>query len=165
MINLSDQLKVDKNHFMSKEILMEVRSSVMMGPIMTKGIVIVKDDGVHITFEGPATFFSNNNTHLPFENISSIDTIKKQLGLYYSLVITEMSGKKHEIQALTKEDAFNSSNFILEMKSCTKKNEVNNNSNNIDFTQQLLNLGKLKDAGILSQEEFEIQKKNILSKM
>ena len=76
-----------------------------------------------------------------------------------------MSGNKHEIQALKKDDAMSASKFILEMKAYTKKMaQNNNNSNSVDFTQQLLNLAKLKDAGILSQEEFEIQKNNILSK-
>jgi hypothetical protein len=151
---------------MSDEILLEVKSSVMMGPIMTKGIITVKDDGVHLTFEGPRTLFTNNNSHIPFENISSIDTVKKQLGLYYSIIITEMSGHKHEIQALKKDDAMSASKFILEMKAYSQKTAQNNyNSNSVDFTQQLLNLAKLKDAGILSQEEFETQKNNILSKM
>jgi len=151
---------------MSDEILLEVKSSVMMGPIMTKGIITVKDNGVHLTFEGPMTLLTNNNSHIPFENISSIDTIKKQLGLYYSIIITEMSGNKHEIQALKKDDAMSASKFILEMKAYSKKmTQNNNNSNSVDFTQQLLNLAKLKDAGILSQEEFETQKNNILSKM
>jgi hypothetical protein len=60
----------------------------------------------------------------------------------------------------------NASKFILEMKAHLKKMaQNNNNSNNVDFTQQLLNLAKLKDAGVLSQEEFETQKNNILSKM
>lgn len=151
---------------MSDKILLEVKSSVMMGPINTKGIITVKDDGLHVTFEGPMTLLTNNNSHIPFENISSIDTVKKQLGWYYSIVITEMSGKKHEIQALTKDDAMNASKFILEMKAHVKKMaQNNNNSNNVDFTQQLLNLAKLKDAGVLSQVEFETQKNNILSKM
>lgn len=151
---------------MAEEVLLKVMSSVMMGPIMTKGIIIVKDDGVHLTFEGPMTIITNNNSHIPFENISSVETVKKSLGLYYSVIITEMSGKKHEVQALTKDDAMNSSKFIIEMKAYTKNSLQNNSaSNNIDFTQQLLNLAKLKDAGVLTQEEFDKQKNIILGKM
>ena len=148
---------------MSDEILLKVMSSSIVG--IVSSVIVVKDDGVHLTFEGAATLFANNNLHIPFENISSINTQKKMLGLVYTLVITEISGKTHEVQDLKKDDALNASKFILEMKAYTKEiQQANNNSNSIDFTQQLLNLAKLKDAGVLSQEEFENQKKIILEK-
>ncbi len=41
--------------------------------------------------------------------------------------------------------------------------KMNFSKSNIDFTEQLLNLAKLKDAGILSQEEFDEQKAKILA--
>ena len=54
--------------------------------------------------------------------------------------------------------------YVLSLEQNEKNNNNNNNSNSgVDFTEQLLNLAKLKDAGILSQEEFDEQKAKILS--
>ena len=104
---------------MSDEILLKVMSSSIVG--IVSSVIVVKDDGVHLTFEGAATLFANNNLHIPFENISSINTQKKMLGLVYTLVITEISGKTHEVRDLKKDDALNASKFILEMKAYTNR--------------------------------------------
>jgi hypothetical protein len=39
----------------------------------------------------------------------------------------------------------------------------NENKYNLDFTEQLLNLSRLKEAGVLTQEEFETEKSKILN--
>ena len=44
-----------------------------------------------------------------------------------------------------------------------RSDHENMNSSKLDFTEQLLNLAKLKDAGILTKEEFEEQKYKILN--
>jgi hypothetical protein len=41
--------------------------------------------------------------------------------------------------------------------------KTNVSNSNLDFTEQLLNLAKLKEEGILTQEEFEEQKRKILN--
>jgi hypothetical protein len=155
---------------MPDNILFEVKSSApsLLIPnhsygLITKSVLRVREDGVNITQEGVATLFSNQNTSIPFENITSIEIEKKIMGLYYSLEIRETSGRKHEIPYLTENDAFKTRKFILEFKDdINKKKEKQSASPKLDYTQQLLNLAQLQKDGIITQEEFEKQKLKIL---
>jgi hypothetical protein len=152
---------------MANEILMEIE---------TKGLGIdgvklsIMDDGLHFSKTGIKTILSGANLHVTYKNISSVTLVKKMAGLQYDLVVTEVGGQKHFVEGLSSYDAYEGQRFIQEMQEYVlslEQNEKNNNNNNsnsgIDFTEQLLNLAKLKDAGILSQEEFDEQKAKILA--
>lgn len=89
-------------------------------------------------------------------------------GIQYDFAISTTSGKKIKLTNVHQDQAERAKDLIYEsqkklLSSAVFKNvNADLNTSNIDVADQLLKLSKLKDAGILSQDEFDLQKKKIL---
>lgn len=150
---------------MSEEILLEIKSNDLIGSVYEREVLHVKDDGLHLFKEGIKTYYKNDNIHIPFHHIVSVEIDKKVFGIQYDLRIRDSSGKSHFVSSVNKEEGENAKRFIIEMREWVENQNKKSNHNltkTVDFTEQLLNLAKLRDSGILTQEEFEVQKSRIL---
>jgi hypothetical protein len=86
------------------------------------------------------------------------------MGIQHDLIITSTSGKKIRIRNLYKDDAEKAKSVIYESqkKSLTSSNNNQNNQGSLDVADQIAKLSSLKDQGILTQDEFDTQKKKLL---
>jgi hypothetical protein len=142
--------------------------------LSTKGLVGIHVDVINITSKGVIktnrgafSLLSKGDIFIPFDQIAAVEVIKLLMGLQYDFIITSTSGKRLELKNVPREQAETAKNLINESKSKILNinginNMYNDNSSNMDTADQLLKLSKLKDSGILTQEEFDSQKKKIL---
>lgn len=152
---------------MANETLMEIESMKNQTFGLGGEKLTIKDDGLYFGLAGIATIIGDKTNHVAWNNISSVEIQKIFFGNSYNLIITELGGNKNIVTRLSHYDADEAVRFINEMQQyITSQNLSSSQSNsnaNFDFTEQLLNLAKLKEAGILTQEEFNEQKIKILS--
>jgi hypothetical protein len=143
--------------------------------LTTKGLAGIHTDvleitskGVNYTNRGLASSLAKRDTFIPYDQISSVEVLKLLFGMQYDFSISTTSGKKikltnvHQDQAERAKDLIYESQKKLVSSAVLKNVNTNSNTSNIDVADQILKLSKLKDAGILSQEEFDLQKKKIL---
>lgn len=98
----------------------------------------------------------------PYENISSFEIGKSLMGQKISFFA---SGNKVKMKWIQKGDV---ADFISYVKSrMGKSSSVNNaNSSNVqDIPTQITKLAQLVDSGILSQDEFQAKKAEMLARM
>jgi len=120
--------------------------------IISKNQLIVTDKRI----SGKAAF--GKQIDLPIDSISSVGTIKLIKGLSISTASGNVSfwgiGNRDEIYKVI-------SDLIIarQTKSSAKEEKTTNNS---DYTEELKKIKDLLDAGIITQEEFDAKKKQIL---
>lgn len=122
-------------------------------------------NGIFVATESGITFFAKklmgyDLESFPFENISSIEQSKGLMGHTITLFA---SGNKSSMKWISTSDVLGFLNFV---KSNIGNPKVeNNNIGNTDIPSQIQKLSELKDQGILTEDEFNLKKTELLSKM
>tara|TARA_Y100000310_G_scaffold329269_1_gene398779 strand:- start:434 stop:958 length:525 start_codon:yes stop_codon:yes gene_type:complete len=99
---------------------------------------------------------------IPLDSISSVEF---NAGITVKLEIIQKSGQKDKIQ-VSGWSFKNSESFIKKVRNEIKKPmEVKMESQGVSIPDEIKKLSDLKDQGILSDEEFEAKKKDLLDKM
>jgi len=120
--------------------------------VISKNQLIVTDKRI----SGKAAF--GKQIDLPIDSISSVGTIKLIKGLSISTSSGNVSfwgiGNRDEIYKVI-------SDLIIarQSKSYAKEEKT---TNNYDYTEELKKIKDLLDAGVITQEEFDAKKKQIL---
>lgn len=96
----------------------------------------------------------------PFENISSIEQSK---GLMGHTITFYASGNKASMKWISKGDVPSFMEYV--QSNLGKSNVASTNSANSDIPSQIQKLSELKDQGILTDDEFNQKKTELLSKM
>ena len=154
-------------------ILYELTTRSAVG-FLHKEVIQITEKGINYTNTGLASAVAKENIFVPYDQIAAVEVLKILLGLQVNFIITSTSGKKLRLQQVDREQAERAKEIIYEaQKKSINSNLKNssppdnsttiNNSDKIDIADQLLKLSNLKDAGIISQEEFDSQKKKLLS--
>lgn len=95
----------------------------------------------------------------PFENISSIKQSKKIMG---HLITFYASRNKVSMKWIKKGEV---QNFINYVESKIGKGKVENITSNSDIPSQIQKLSELNKQGILTDDEFNLKKSELLNKM
>lgn len=146
-----------KSHLESNEEVIDYvvgyfKSSLMGNDFPRKGIFLATES--NLFFYGKKTFGYKTES-FPYSNISSMETGK--FGEGHSITLFA-SGNKVEIIGVTSP---NVQEFISFLKGkIGKKNE--SKAQNISVADELKKFADLRDAGILTDEEFEAKKKQLL---
>ncbi|SHK68392.1 PH domain-containing protein [Tepidibacter formicigenes] len=117
------------------------------------------------------SFFGLKVEDFPYDKISSI---QYETSIMQGSITIFASGNKAEIKHIMKDQVRNFAEYvrarITKTNKSTNENQSNvntNNQNNIDIYDEIISrlekLGKLKEQGILTEEEFLEQKNNILA--
>ena len=121
--------------------------------------------GVFLATSKKALFYAKKLTGydlevFPYSNISSIESSKGMMGHKITLFA---SGNKATMKWIKEGDA---DKFIAEVRGrIGKKEEGPVAAAQDDIPTQIKKLAELKEQGILSEEEFETKKKELLAKM
>ena len=162
-----------KNINMNEDaILYELSTKSPIG-FLHKEVIQITSKGINYTNTGLASAVAKENIFVPYDQIAAVEVLKILLGIQVNFIITSTSGKKLRLQQVDKEQADRAKEIIYEaqkksinsnLKNANTQeiNNSNNSSEKIDVADQLLKLSNLKDAGIISQEEFDNQKKKLL---
>jgi hypothetical protein len=134
-------------------------------------ILEVNERGINYTNKGLFSIFIKTNIFIPYDQISAFEVSKLFLGLQVDLVVTSTSGKVLKIKNVNKSQAEEAREIIYQTKEKAlnkkmKNSFENNNSNQtgmVDVADQILKLKKLKDEGVLTNEEYENQKNKLLN--
>jgi hypothetical protein len=147
---------------MDGQILYEI--STKGNTLMYKENLQITDKGINYTTGGAVSLIAKENLFIPYSQIAAVEIIKLIMGIQHDLIITSTSGKKIRIRNLYKDDAEKAKSVIYESqkKSLTSSNNNQNNQGSLDVADQIAKLSSLKDQGILTQDEFDTQKKKLL---
>ena len=103
---------------------------------------------------------------VPMDEVNSLDIKTMAFGLQTNLKL-DTSGKTRQLPNVNSKEAKIAlevfSKAQSDFKNIQQNNVDNQKGNSNDLTDQLLKLSELKDKGILTQEEFDAQKKKLLS--
>ncbi len=142
-------------------VLMVLNGSKMLSNSWKQELTI-KDDGVYgeTLVTGRRT-----NTYLPFDRIAQVNIIRQTLSSDIE-VINNGGSENILIRALNKEEAEQAKNLIYQKISETKQfvSQVIVTSES-DIPAQIKKLAELKETGILSEEEFNAKKAELLARM
>ena len=138
-----------------------------------KEVIQITSKGINYTNSGLASAVAKENIFVPYDQIAAVEVLKILLGLQVNFIITSTSGKKLRLQQVDKEQAERAKEIIYESQKKALNDKLrntntndnsfsNNNTSTIDVADQLLKLSKLKESGIITQDEFEAQKKKLL---
>ena len=153
-------------------ILYELSTRSPVG-FLHKELIQITEKGVNYTNTGLASAVAKENIFIPYDQIAAVEVLKLFLGLTVNFIITSTSGKKLRLQQVDKEQAERAKEIIYEsqknlinsnLRNINSANNIasNQNSDKIDVADQILKLSTLKDSGIISQEEFDSQKRKLL---
>ena len=152
-------------------ILYELSTRSPVG-FLHKEVIQITSKGINYTNSGLASAVAKENIFVPYDQIAAVEVLKILLGLQVNFIITSTSGKKLRLQQVDKEQAERAKEIIYEAQKKALNDKLRNtssvdnsfSSNNptIDVADQLLKLSKLKESGIITQDEFEMQKKKLL---
>lgn len=119
---------------------------------LRNGVLIATPD--RIFFYGKRTFGYDSES-FPFSNISSVETGK---GLMGKTVTFFASGNKINMKYI------NEGNYDLFIQIAQSKigKKTSSTESSVDPIEQLKKLAELKDAGIITEEEFSAKKKQVL---
>ncbi|MBK5275741.1 MAG: PH domain-containing protein [Desulfuromonadales bacterium] len=126
----------------------------------TTWLVTVTDK--RVLFLDKGMIFGLNQMEMPLSHISAIS---HSTGLLYGNIEISTAGGMKSIRNIMKSDVPKVAHIISDLIDPTKKSAVHDTSINpdADFISQLERLAKLKDSGILTDDEFIQQKAKILS--
>jgi len=130
--------------------------------IPKKGLLFITNQRVIFYIKG--SFGGYEQVIFPYKQINSISHGK---GFWGEGIIIEAISDSIGISGLKKEDgkiALDYINKLLE-EFKTKKVEVTQGSPSIDLTDQIEKLGQLKEKGLITEEEFERKKIELLQRL
>ncbi|MFT4681444.1 MAG: hypothetical protein ACI9YU_001292 [Flavobacteriales bacterium] len=125
-----------------------------------QGILVSTDR--RLVFVDKGMIYGLKVEDFPLDKISSI---QYETGLLMAKVKIHTSGNVATIENVEKNSARSFSEFVRDKLSNPTAAEQSQTVPQTDVLDQLEKLGKLKAAGILSDEEFEEQKKKLLEKL
>ena len=103
---------------------------------------------------------------IPMDEITAFDIKKFGFGLQTNLKL-DTATKTRQLPNVKSEEAKIAIDIFTKARSDFRNSQQNNvgnqKENSNDLADQLLKLSELKDKGILTQEEFDNQKKKLLS--
>jgi len=102
--------------------------------------------GQYVDIELPYDVYNFLSTYLPEKKYSIVDEIEKRTAIHQSAQIIERG------------DLLN----IPVLPDMQKENEIQNENNDILFEQKIKKLKMMRDAGLLSEEEFDSKRKELL---
>jgi hypothetical protein len=151
-----------------EQILCEVSTKSQLTSLVHKEVIEVHQKGVNYTTKGATSIVAKQNIFIPFDQIAVVQVVKLFMGLQFDFIITSTSGKKLHVRDVYKDQAEKAKQIINESQqrlanAGSQPSSSNEYSSTIDVADQLLKLSKLKDAGIISDFEFEAQKKKLLN--
>jgi len=165
MANYKKNLRLVNEHLQEDE---EIKFSIfgvyeyelMGGDTVRNGIFVATDRRI-VFFAKKMVGYDFES--FPFENISSIEKSKGMVG---HAITFYASGNKVKIKWIDKGDVNEFSDYVNSMlgKKNLGNNEQNSEDNN-DIPSQLKKLSELRDQGILTDEEYEKKKAELLDKM
>jgi hypothetical protein len=146
--------------------------------ISTKGLTFlyeeileVNDRGINYTNKGLFSLLKKTNIFIPFDQIAAFEVSKMILGFQTDLIITSTSGKVLNLKNVNKSQAEEAREIIYQSKEKALSSKMKNSSEKndskqtetMDVADQILKLSKLKEAGVITHEQFEIQKNKLLN--
>jgi len=129
-------------------------TEIMGRKSLRNGIFVSTDE--RIIFYGKK-LFGYDLESFPYEKISSIEVSKGLMGKKIKFM---MSGNSASMKWIQKGEPVELVNFVRD-----KMGVKPEKSNEIDIPSQIKKLSALKDDGILTDEEFNLKKTELLSKM
>jgi hypothetical protein len=127
------------------------------------GLVVLTDRRLLFLKDG---VLSKTTEDFPMEKISSVQWSS---GMLNGTLTVFASGNKAEIKAMNKNDGKQIADAIrerLSSKTAMSPERVEaGTSHQPDTFEQLAKLGKLRDAGVLTSEEFDTKKAELLSRL
>ena len=165
MANYKKNLRLVKEHLQEDE---EIKSTIfgvyetelMGGDTVRNGIFVATDR--RIVFFAKKMMGYDFESY-PFENISSIEKSKGMMG---HAITFYASGNKVRMKWINKGDVKEFSEYVNSMLG--KQNFADNkkgSGDTGDIPTQIKKLSELKDQGILTDEEYEKKKNELLDKM
>lgn len=121
-------------------------------------------NGIFLATDKRLVFYSKRLTGFdleifPYENISSIEMGKGLMGHHISFFA---SGNKVRMKWI---NHGNIELFVSEVKARIGKKSESNNIPAPDVADQIKKLAELKESGILTEEEFNLKKQDLLARM
>jgi len=109
-------------------------------------------------------FSGFNLETFPYDKISAIELSKGFLGKKISV---KMSGNEATLKYIKKGDGDPDAvvSTAKELMECNSSNSTQKSSSESDIIEQIRKLAELKDAGILSESEFDAKKSELLSRI
>jgi Bacterial PH domain/Short C-terminal domain len=127
------------------------------------GLLVLTDRRLLFLKEG---VFSKTTEDFPMEKISSVQWSS---GVLLGALTVFASGNKAEIKSVNKDDGKHIADTIRERLSSKAAyrpaQEETGAAHQPDVYEQLAKLGQLRDAGVLTPEEFDAKKAELLSRM
>jgi len=162
MANYKKNLELVKEHLQKGE---EIKSSifgtyeckVMGGDSIRYGIFVATD--TRMVFFAKKLIGYDLET-FPFDNISSIEKSKGMMGHRIAFFA---SGNKSTMKWINKGDVDEFTNYVNSQ--IGKKHSASNTQQSDDIPSQIKKLAELRDQGILTDDEFNQKKSELLSKM
>jgi len=114
-----------------------------------------------LIFFSPKMFKNYEMEVFPYENISSIEMGKALMGHYISFFASGNKAKMKWIQSKNVQEFID----LLKSKLGKKESATPTSSGNMDIAEQIKKLAELKDAGILTDDEFQAKKTELLAKL
>jgi len=156
--------------------VLESKGGGLGGPLskyVTNYLLKISGKGVQYINGGLFSAIVKEDIFLPYDQIASVEISKYLMGFQVDLVITSTSGRKLKLLNTHKDQAEKAQSLIYE----TKRIFLNQSSGDlsesfipkkdiqspVDVADEIMKLSKLRDSGILSEEEFVSQKKKILN--
>ncbi|MTI82626.1 MAG: hypothetical protein FH756_01745 [Firmicutes bacterium] len=166
MAKLDKTLETAKQHLEADEevlcAVMGAYETKLMGKDTTKNGAFIATNK-RLVFFGPKMFKNYDMEVFPYENISSIEMGKGMMGHKLTFFA---SGNKASMKWIQQGDI---QKLIETVKSNMGKKEENTESAAVgattDIADQIKKLADLKEAGILTEEEFQSKKGDLLAKM
>jgi len=137
--------------------------------LVHQGILEITEQGLHYTNKGIGSALNKENLFIPYNEVAAINVEKILMGIQYNFSITSTSGKILKMENVHKEQATKAKAIIQDnqmkfMRKTARNNETGTmNHQPVDLADQILKLSKLRDDGILTQEQFETQKQKLLN--
>ena len=154
-----------KEHLDSDEEILKIIQGAYETKIMGKDSV---RNGIFLATNKKLVFYAKKITGydlevFPYSKISSFEMGKEFLGHYISFFSSGNKAKMKWIK-MKKEDVKDFVDCVNSM--IGKKNEIKNSEGpSLDITEQIKKLAELKDQGVLTEEEFQSKKKDLLSRL
>lgn len=129
----------------------------------TKGFVRAAITDKRVVVKIPQWLGSDERS-VPYQNITSVDL---DTGFVTKRLSLQTPGQTYHIEAHEpdKSEVRDAVKFIREKITSSQKDQVVVQDNDPDPTEQLKNLKELHDQGVLSDEEFETKKSDLLDKI
>lgn len=131
------------------------------------GQKVIKNNGLFLATDKKLFFYAKRLTGydsetFPYTKISSFESGKKLLGHYINFYT---SGNKVSMKHIQDGNVGNFINYVkdkIEGHNKTENTSIPQSGNTVSSVDEIKNLAELRDAGILTEEEFSAKKRQIL---